>query len=130
MNPIRNKLFWSLAVFLIFSAVAAAAVPRLHGDEAVRHGLWLGLGLASLNAAVGAISLAWASGRSDTVFYRTFFGGIFWKVSVLAGAFWALAGQTAVHTASALVTLALSTIVFNGIEVFLLKSAGPSAAPS
>ena len=123
MNPIQNKLFQASAAFIGLSAVLALAALRFGPDAGMRRGLLTGLAIAAANGLAGALSLAWAAGRPDTVFYRTFFGGILWKVAVLGGAFWILARQSSVHPATALITHALATFAFNGVEIFLLRNA-------
>lgn len=121
MNPIQSRLLRASATVLGLSAVLAAAASRLGVAAEVRLGLLTGLGLAAAGFLVGALSLAWASSRTDRVFYRAFFGGLLWKLAVVAGAFFFLAGRSAVHPASALVALAMATFLFNGVEILFLR---------
>src|SRR5262245_30967117 len=112
MNPIQNKLLQSSACSVGLAALLAAVALASGADGGARLGVLAGTGAAAANALIGALSLAWASARTDRVFYRTFFGGLIAKVAVLGAAFCALARQSAVSPAPALVSLAMATFLF------------------
>ena len=93
----------------------------------INPGIILGTGLAALNAALCLAALRWAFSRSDKAFFGVFYAGIFWKLLILAFTTLAVAIYARGILAPTLISLAVSTVLFNLLEIGFLPKPEKSA---
>jgi len=120
----KNRIFQAAAAFLAVSFIVFAATLASGYPDTVKKGVFLGILLAVFNCAVSCASLNWAFKKSDKIFFGALFGSMFWKLLVLAAAaYYLFTANAGINPVTALVTLALMTLLFNILETGFLRKA-------
>lgn len=113
MKIFQNRVFQGTAVFGSTALFLYIAVTFLNLGIFVSKGIFIGFFLSTFNGLVTFLALSWAIERSNKIFFGTFFGGIIWKLVVLGSVFFYWTIQSSFQIVPALVSLALTTFLFN-----------------
>lgn len=87
----------------------------------IRNGFFLSFALSALNAFLIFVSLNWTWDRSDKIFYGTFFGGIVWKLIVLALMTYLIYRNPDFNLNATLISFVFLTFLFNFTGISFLS---------
>jgi uncharacterized membrane protein YfbV (UPF0208 family) len=124
MMQTGNKLLQAAASFCLAASVFVALIHVVPVADDVRRGFTLGVCLSTFNVLASYSALYWTFKRSNTAFFTAFFGGLIWKLVVLAATVLFVMRHPAYHPMATLVTLAFSTFALNLVETRFLKKMG------
>lgn len=120
MNPLKSnflKIVFIYICILIFSIIGLRFVPVF---TATKNGIILGLSIAVINGLSHWGSLSWAFHRSDKFFFIALYGGIFFKLLVLAGTFGYILYHPSYGIVGTLIPLVLMTALFTFVNLRFL----------